>query len=88
MEPYLLTATEVVALTKSGKLTVESYARSLLDRIEKRDAAVKAWAHLNPELVIAEAKKLDQVAPEKRGPLHGLAIGIKDVIYTKGECYH
>jgi amidase len=65
---------------------VEEYARSLLARIEKRDAAVNAWAYLDPELVIAQAKKLDQVPPEKRGPMHGVAVAVKDVIYTKGLC--
>lgn len=85
MEPWKLTATEAVAKFKDGSLTVEDYAKSLLSRIEKRDDAVKAWAYLNPEYVIEQAKKLDQIPPEKRGPLHGVAIAVKDVIYTKGE---
>lgn len=84
MEPYQLTATQVLAKYKDGSLTVEDYARSLLSRIEKRDAAVNAWAYLNPDLVIEQAKKLDQVPPEQRGPLHGVAVAVKDVIYTKG----
>jgi Asp-tRNA(Asn)/Glu-tRNA(Gln) amidotransferase A subunit family amidase len=45
---------------------------------------VKAWACLNPEYVIAQARKLDIIPPENRGPLHGVAIAIKDVIQTKG----
>lgn len=85
MEPWKLTATEAVAKFKDGSLTVEDYAKSLLSRIEKRDDAVKAWAYLNPEYVIEQAKKLDQIPPEKRGPLHGVAIAVKDVIYTKGK---
>jgi amidase len=84
MEPWQLTATEALAKFKDGSLTVEDYAKSLLARIAKRDEAVKAWAYLNPEYVIEQAKKLDQVPPEKRGPLHGVAIAVKDVIYTKG----
>ncbi|KAF2998040.1 hypothetical protein E8E14_004227 [Neopestalotiopsis sp. 37M] len=83
MEPWQLTATEALAKFKDGSLTVEDYAKSLLARIAKRDEAVKAWAYLNPEYVIEQAKKLDQVPPEKRGPLHGVAIAVKDVIYTK-----
>ncbi|KAF7552880.1 hypothetical protein G7Z17_g4049 [Cylindrodendrum hubeiense] len=83
IEPYRLTATEVVAQIRNGELTVEQYARSLLARIAERDPVVKAWAFLNPELVIEEAKKLDQVPVEQRGPLHGVAIAVKDVIYTK-----
>ncbi|KAI1445854.1 amidase [Annulohypoxylon stygium] len=84
MEPYQLTATQALAKIKDGKLTVEEYARSLLTRIEKRDAAVQAWAYLNPDYVIQQAKQLDGVSPEQRGPLHGVAIAVKDIMYTKG----
>lgn len=84
MEPYRLTATQVVERFKSESLTVEQYARSLLSRIEQRDSAVKAWAFLNPELVMQQARQLDNVPYKERGPLHGVAIGVKDVIYTKG----
>ncbi|WYZ33937.1 hypothetical protein EsH8_I_000213 [Colletotrichum jinshuiense] len=82
-EPYRLTATQVSAKIRAGELTVEEYARSLLSHIEKRDPVVKAWEYLNPEQVIEQAKQLDAVPPEKRGPLHGVAIAVKDVIYTK-----
>ncbi|KAH8909663.1 amidase [Coniochaeta sp. PMI_546] len=83
MEPYKLTATEVIAQIKSGSLTVEDYAKSLLSRIEQRDPVVKAWAYLDPELVLQRARELDQVPLDQRGPLHGVAVGVKDVIYTK-----
>lgn len=41
-------------------------------------------AYLDEDLVLKSARELDQVLPEKRGPLHGVAIGVKDIIYTKG----
>jgi hypothetical protein len=84
-EPYRLTASKALALMQKGDLTVEDYAKSLLARIKERDGVVKAWAYLDPEFVLAQAKKLDQKPPEKRGPLHGVAIGVKDVILTKGQ---
>jgi Asp-tRNA(Asn)/Glu-tRNA(Gln) amidotransferase A subunit family amidase len=74
---HRLTATEVLALTRPGKLSVEDYAKALLARIEKRDPVVHAWVYLDPELVLAQARQLDQIPAGKRGPLHGLAIGIK-----------
>jgi Asp-tRNA(Asn)/Glu-tRNA(Gln) amidotransferase A subunit family amidase len=43
---YALTATEALALMKNDTVTVEAYARALLDRIEERDDVVKAWTHL------------------------------------------
>jgi Asp-tRNA(Asn)/Glu-tRNA(Gln) amidotransferase A subunit family amidase len=83
-EPYSLTASEALVLMKNGSLTVEAYANSLLKRIKERDHLVKAWAYLDPDFVIAQAKKLDQVPADQRGPLHGIAVGVKDVILTKG----
>ncbi|KAL6155421.1 hypothetical protein ACJQWK_05330 [Exserohilum turcicum] len=82
-ELYRLTATEAAAKIKQGDVTVEEYARSLLKRIEARDEAVQAWAYLDPEYVITQAKALDAVPKDERGPLHGVAIAVKDVIYTK-----
>ncbi|KAK1579201.1 amidase [Colletotrichum navitas] len=82
-EPYRLSATQASAKIRAGDLTVEEYARSLLSRIEQRDPVVKAWEYINPDQVIARARELDAIPPEKRGPLHGVAVAVKDVIYTK-----
>lgn len=81
--PYRLTAVQAAAHIRSGRLTVEEYARSILSRIEERDETVKAWAYLNPEQVIAQAKELDKVPLQGRGPLHGVSVAVKDIIYTK-----
>jgi Asp-tRNA(Asn)/Glu-tRNA(Gln) amidotransferase A subunit family amidase len=86
-DAYRLTACEAAKAISDKQLTVEEYARSLLSRIKARDLVVKAWAYLNPDLVLEQARRLDQIPVEKRGPLHGVAIGVKDVIYTKGAIY-
>jgi hypothetical protein len=82
---YRLTATEVSAKIKAGEVSVEDYAKSLLQRIDARDEDVQAWAYLDAEYVIKQAKALDAIPPAERGALHGVAIAVKDVIYTKGE---
>ncbi|CAO2652728.1 Nn.00g021390.m01.CDS01 [Neocucurbitaria sp. VM-36] len=82
-EPFRLTASQARTKFNNGSLTVEGYAQSLLSRIQARDSAVRAWAYLNPELVLQRARELDQIPCEKRGPLHGVAVGVKDVILTK-----
>ncbi|KAI9376740.1 amidase signature domain-containing protein [Aspergillus egyptiacus] len=82
-QPYLLDATRVLDLFKNNTLTVEQYARSLLDRINERDSIVQAWAYLDPEFVLEQARALDQIPENERGPLHGLAIGIKDIANTR-----
>lgn len=58
-------------------------AKALIARVEERDTAVKGWAYFNPDVILASARGLDAVRPEDRGPLHGVAVGVKDVIFTK-----
>jgi NCS1 family nucleobase:cation symporter-1 len=84
-EPWKLTASEALAQIQADELSVQEYAESLLERIEARDEDVKAWAYLDKDYVIQQAKHLDEVPKKNRGPLYGLPIAVKDVIYTKGE---
>lgn len=78
--PYELTATEAAQLIRAGKLTVEKLARSCIARIAERDPLVHGWAYFNPDHVLDRARELDKM-PYK-GPLHGIPIGVKDVIDT------
>jgi Asp-tRNA(Asn)/Glu-tRNA(Gln) amidotransferase A subunit family amidase len=82
---YKLTASQAQAGILAGKFTIEDYVKSLLARINDRQH-LKAWAYLDADYVITEAKRFDALPPEKRGPLHGVVIGVKDVILTKGWC--
>jgi Asp-tRNA(Asn)/Glu-tRNA(Gln) amidotransferase A subunit family amidase len=84
-DPYRLTASQALALMQKGDLTVEDYAKSLLARVKERNEVVKAWLYLDPDFVLTQARKLDQIPPKNRGPLHGIAVGVKDVILTKGK---
>ena len=80
--PHRLTATEGVAAIRAGALTADAWLRDCLDRISTRDAAVRAFAWLDPEHALAEASERDRVAAERRGPLHGVPLGVKDIIDT------
>ncbi|KAI0096624.1 amidase signature enzyme [Nemania sp. FL0031] len=80
---YTLTAVQALSLLKSDKVKVEQYAQSLLRRYHDNDNTVKAWAYLDSDLVLNQARALDQVPKDQRGPLHGLAIGVKDTMNTK-----
>ncbi|KAL8293836.1 hypothetical protein RB597_007631 [Gaeumannomyces tritici] len=82
-EPYRWTASHAVTKIRSGELTVERFAQSLLSQIAARNSDVQAWAYLNPDLVLEQARALDRIPLPERGPLHGVAIGIKDIFYTK-----
>ncbi|KAF7941665.1 uncharacterized protein EAE97_006502 [Botrytis byssoidea] len=82
-ELCFLSATQILSLLKDNVIIIEDYARSLLHRIDQRDDIVKAWAYLDSQQILRQARALDRVPPTQRGPLHGLAIAIKDSINTK-----
>ena len=85
MEPWELTATEALTQIQARELSVQEYVRSLLERVNERDRDVQAWVYLEKETILQQAKSLDEVPKKNRGPLHGLLIAVKDVIYTRGK---
>lgn len=82
---HLCTAIEIHDLIRKERVTVQEYARALVERFDERNHEVKAWAHFDNKTILAEAKRLDEMPRASRGPLHGVAIGIKDVLLTKGR---
>jgi amidase len=74
------TAVEIAAGIARGELSCEEVARAALARIAEREHIVHAWAHFDEAAVLAQARRLDKAT--ERGPLHGLPVGIKDVIDT------
>jgi len=83
--PYTLTATEAVQAIASGRLSSVDLVKSCLAQIADTDASIKAWAHLDPESALAQAAECDRIrkAGLGTGPLHGLPVGLKDVIDTR-----
>lgn len=78
--PAQLSAVEAAAEIRAGRLSSETLVRSCLERIALREPEVQAWAWINPEQAIAEARERDRETA--RSPLHGIPVGIKDVIDT------
>jgi Asp-tRNA(Asn)/Glu-tRNA(Gln) amidotransferase A subunit family amidase len=58
----------------------EALVAACLERIAEREPEVHAWAYLDAERALAEARQRDREAP--RSPLHGVPVGIKDAIDT------
>ena len=75
-----ISATAVARKVASGETTCEAVVRDCLARIAARDDVVKAWVNFGPELALAQARALDR--GPNRGPLHGVPIGVKDIIDT------
>jgi Asp-tRNA(Asn)/Glu-tRNA(Gln) amidotransferase A subunit family amidase len=72
-----LEAAEAIA---AGRLTSEALVRACLARIAARESQVAAWTHIDAERAIAEARARDQEKP--RSALHGVPVGVKDIIDT------
>ncbi|MEE8438224.1 MAG: amidase [Micropepsaceae bacterium] len=73
-------AIEIASGIAAAEFTAEAVMRDCLERIEAREDALSAWASVDPDLAMAEAQARDK-APTK-GVLHGVPIGVKDVIDT------
>ena len=69
-----LSATEIARRVAAGETTAEAVTRDCLARIEERDGVVHAWAFLDPDLALSQARALDNAA--SRGPLHGVPVGV------------
>ena len=81
-----LEAVEMRDRLASGALRAMDLVRACLARISELEPQVGAWAWIDEGHALAQAERLDQWRQSGRslGPLHGLPVGLKDVIDTKG----
>lgn len=77
---FRLSASEALARICEGSLTSEALVRSCLERIESREAQVKAWVYLDKDHALAQARRCDRAA--NRGPIHGVPFAAKDIMDT------
>ena len=84
LAPYTLTATEAVKAIASGRLSSVDLVKSCLAQITETDASIEAWAHMDAEGALAQAAECDRIrkAGMGIGPLHGVPVGLKDIIDT------
>ena len=80
MDAWRLSAAQASAAMAAGQLTSEQLTRACLERIAAREPLVHAWAHLDAEHALAQARARDR--EPRRSALHGIPIGFKDVIRT------
>lgn len=65
---------------RGSQKSSEALVAACLERIADRDEHLKAWVHVAGDSALATARALDREPP--RSLLHGVPVGIKDVIDT------
>ncbi len=71
-------------MIREGVVSSQQLVEAYLARVREADAQVQAWAFLDPDHALAQARAADEWRLEGRptGPLHGVPVGIKDIIDT------
>ena len=80
-KPNELTVTDAALAIGAGSMTATDLHDACIARAEAREDAVGAWIHLDPERTRASARALDERSAPY-GPLHGIPVGLKDIIDT------
>lgn len=85
-DPTLLSISEASELIETGELSPVDLIELQLEKIEQVDRILNTFITLIPELAKKAAKEAESEiqAGKYRSPLHGIPIGIKDIINTKG----
>src|SRR5262245_1049117 len=81
---YALFGSDAARLIREGVVSSEACVQACLARVREVDANVEAWAFLDPDHALAQARAADAARLEGRptGPLHGVPVGVKDIIDT------
>ncbi len=84
MSLHLKSVTQLRAGLMDGLISCEDLVRDCLEQISATDQIVQAWAHISPEEVLSQARERDEQRQQGRplGVLHGIPVGIKDIIDT------
>lgn len=84
---HWLTASQISTGYRDKLFSPTELVRDLLARIEKYDRQYNAFIHIDPQAALDAAQQAENEiqAGKKRGPLHGVPIGVKDIIDVAGE---
>jgi Asp-tRNA(Asn)/Glu-tRNA(Gln) amidotransferase A subunit family amidase len=79
-----LSACDAARAIRDGAISAEQLVEACLARVREVEEKVQAWQFLDPEHALAQARARDQDRREGHpcGPLHGVPVGIKDIIDT------
>ncbi|MDP6603315.1 MAG: amidase [Rhodospirillales bacterium] len=85
-ELHFKTIAEIAPLIRDRRLSAADLVESQLERIERLDGGLKAYATVMPRHAREQARTADAEieAGRYRGALHGIPVAVKDLCYTTG----
>src|SRR5712691_6239167 len=86
MTAAIPTIAEAARLIAARQLSPVELTRACLERVHALDNRLNAFVHLTEERALAEARAAEAaiMAGGPKGKLHGIPIGLKDIVDTKG----
>jgi Asp-tRNA(Asn)/Glu-tRNA(Gln) amidotransferase A subunit family amidase len=81
---HALSASDAARLIRDGVISSAQLVEACLTRVRETEAEVQAWAFLDPDHALAQARSADEwrLSGQPTGPLHGVPVGVKDIIDT------
>ena len=73
-------ASTIAGMIAAGETSSEAVVRDCLARIAERDSLIEAWAFIDQDQALVQARQCDRSTPA--GALHGVPIAVKDIIDT------
>jgi amidase len=77
-------AVRQLEMLRAGGISSTELAEAHIAQIERLDPDLNAFADFDAERVRAQARLMDEIPQEERGPLHGLPMTVKSSIATAG----
>jgi aspartyl-tRNA(Asn)/glutamyl-tRNA(Gln) amidotransferase subunit A len=86
MTDAIPTIAEAARQIAARRLSPVELTRACLERVHALDDRLHAFVHVTQERALAEARAAEAaiIAAGPKGPLHGIPIGLKDIVDTKG----
>jgi len=86
MSPAIPTIAEAAKQIAAKQLSPVELTKDCLDRVRALDDRLHAFVHLTEERALTEARAAEVaiMADAPKTPLHGIPIGLKDIVDTKG----
>src|ERR1700680_832747 len=86
MDIAFLTVAELSRAYDRRELSPVEVTRALLDRIAAHDGRLDSFIRVTEDVALAEAKtaETELMAGRRRGPMHGIPYGLKDIVETAG----